>query len=156
MRLHFAKVIAPGLFAVLAAASNAYAAGGAVPGAPDRYESAGSVRCTAGSFCRLVFAAVPAGSVLEATNISCDSALSSAGSLDYVEFVVEAGTFRKPHEKVSFPVHAVQPGHFLMNEAMRFFYDAGAQPWVVLSQVPSDATGFLLCTLSGSLLKRAA
>jgi hypothetical protein len=158
MRLHTAKFIAPALAVAIAAVSAAHAAGGAVPGAPDRYESTKIVSpCSPGSnFCQLTFAAVPAGKVLEATNISCEAGLSGPTSFDFMEFVLTSDSSRKAREKTAFPIKAADPAHFFLNEAIRFYFEAGAQPTLAISNAPGDASGFLLCTLSGNLLTRAA
>jgi hypothetical protein len=63
---------------------------------------------------------------------------------------------RKAREKTAFPIKAADPAHFFLNEAIRFYFDAGAQPTLAISNAPGDASGFLLCTLSGALLKQAA
>jgi len=138
--------------------AHAWARGGAVPGAPDRYESTKLVSpCSPGdNFCQMTFAAVPAGKVLEATNISCQLGLSGPTPFDFLELVLQNGTTQRPHEKTAFPVKSIVPAHFYLNESIRFYFDIGTQPFLTVSNAPGDASGFMLCTLSGNLLNRTA
>jgi hypothetical protein len=132
------------------------AAGGAVPGFPSLYESVGVKICAnASGPCTIQFASVPAGAMLQASNVSCTAGVHVVGGTG--EHQLHFGLFHPPLSEATikgfFAVKSTSRWAF--NQPIRAFFPSRSRPSVQLSSHGIlDATSLdLACTLSGNLLR---
>jgi hypothetical protein len=155
-----ATVFSGALALVSALAASSASAAGTINGFPSLYESVRSKVCTAKTSCLVNFDAVPANTLLQATNLSClvNTVGANPEDLVLIRIVERTAAGANPVEKTAFPVQNANAGSsnttvFGLNEPIRLAFKAG--------DVATLAVGFdktfdigILCTLSGDLLKK--
>jgi hypothetical protein len=150
-----------GALTLVSAFAASSASAGAIAGFPGVYESLKQKVCKAQTSCLVNFDAVPANTLLEATNINC--LVNTVGPNP--ENLVMLNLFDRPPggaapiEKTGFPLLDANQGSpsttvFGLNEQIRLFFRS--------SDFATATVGFdgkfdiaMTCTLSGNLLKKA-
>jgi hypothetical protein len=142
--------------ASLSAASAAPAPPTALPGFPSLYESVRTKECPASGSCVVAFEVVPAGRLLQATNLTCFTTTIGVNPVDFAAYrVFETKLATVPIEKAAFPATDVNTDSnntavFAINEQIRLSFRSARFPRVSVAAA-GTFDFFIKCTLSGDL-----
>ncbi len=127
-----------------------------MPGFPNLYESYnGKVCASATAPCTIRLDPVPAGALLQATNISCLAGVQVIGGTD--EHQLQFGLFHPPLSEATIKgFFAVRSRNvWVFNQPIRAFFPSQSRPSIQLGShgIPDAISVSLSCTLSGNLLR---
>jgi hypothetical protein len=142
-------------FLVMVSLSLMSSVGWAVSGFPQFYESLVSKNCSADS-CILTLGVVPTGTVLQATNITCDLGTTAGSPIPVIRVSLLQGPIASAQPKDGFVVNAINPtstvNSFNFHQEIRSFFAAGSRPLVAFVADGATQTS-LSCKISGDIVR---